>query len=197
MGRPFWAPARCHSSWGSVWGKLPHTRVNCAKSGIRNLGCRWILAGRTPRADARRTVQPPDKHLHRAGQRGLGVHPPGPIISICATHDTLDARTGRREGAPAGPAHRQLLLCELVLGSLMVPPDDAFRRLSVRCGLGPISPTDRHLSSSCVLRRPDAEDRMQGCTHARLHRITRHDTIGCWLHGHVAARKIDLLPAGC
>ena len=33
------------------------------------------------------------------------------------------------------------------------------------------------------------EDRMQGCTHARLCRITRHDAIGHWLHDHIAARK--------
>ena len=49
-------------------------------------------------------------------------------------------------------------------------------------------PTDT-AAPAVSLRRPDAEDRMQGCTHARLHRITRHDTIGHWLHGHVAARK--------
>ena len=59
-----------------------------------------------------------------------------------------------------------------------------------QCGAAwPDLPTNRHLSSNCVLRRPDAEDRMQGCTHARLHRITRHDTIGYWLHDHIATRK--------
>ena len=78
----------------------------------------------------------------------------------------------------------------LVLGSLMMLPDDAFRRLSVRCGLGPISPTDRHLSSNCVLCGARMhEDHIQNCIHTQLYRIMRHDTIGHWLHGHVAARK--------
>ena len=38
-----------------------------------------------------------------------------------------------------------------VFGSLLMLPDDAFRRLSERCGLGPTVSADRVLSSKCVL----------------------------------------------
>ena len=51
--------------------------------------------------------------------------------------NTLDVRTGHREGvAPRTDLHiDNCSYANLVLGSLMMLPDDAFRRLSVRCGL--------------------------------------------------------------
>ena len=115
----------------------------------------------------------------------------GPAISTCATHDTPDVRTGRREGAAPQDLHiGSCSYANLVLGSLMMRPDDAFRRLSARCGLGPISPTDRHLSSNCVLCGARMhEDHIQNCIHTQLYRIMRHDTIGYWLHDHIATRK--------
>ena len=33
------------------------------------------------------------------------------------------------------------------------------------------------------------EDHIQNCIHTQLYRIMRHDTIGYWLHDHIAARK--------
>ena len=136
--------------------KLPHTRVNCAKFSIRNFGCRWILAVEDtpgPMQDAGRTVQPLGKCMHRAEQRRPGVHPPGPAINTCVAHSTLSTRErGTARVSPRTDLHiDSCSYANLVLGSLMMLPDDAFRRLSVRCGLGPISPTDRHLSSNCVL----------------------------------------------
>ena len=126
--------------------KLPHTRVNCAKSGIRNFGCRWTLAEEDtpgPMQDAGRTVQPLGKCCIERGNGGLGVHLPGAYPRhLRSAFSTLDVGTGRREGAPAGPAHRQLLLCELVLGSLMMLPDDALRRLSARWAWPDLPPTD-------------------------------------------------------
>ena len=48
--------------------------------------------------------------------------------------NTLDVRTGHREGvAPRTDLHiDNCSYANLVLGSLMMLPDDAFRRLSVR-----------------------------------------------------------------
>ena len=33
------------------------------------------------------------------------------------------------------------------------------------------------------------EDHIQNCIHTQLYRIMRHDTIGYWLHDHIATRK--------
>ena len=88
-----------------------------------------------PMQDAGRTVQPLDKHLHRAGQRWPGVHLPGAYHKhLRSAFNTLDAGTGHREGvAPRTDLHiDNCSYANLVLGSLMMPPDDAFRRLSVR-----------------------------------------------------------------
>ena len=71
----------------------------------------------------------------------------------------------------------------------MMLPDDAFRRLSVRCGLGPISRRQTPQLQLCPMWCPDAEGRMQGCIHTQRYRIMRHDTIGHWLHDHIATRK--------
>ena len=65
----------------------PGSRVNCAKSGIRSFGCRWILAEEDtpgPMQDAGRTVQPPDKCLPRAGQRRPGRAPPRGLSQTAA-----------------------------------------------------------------------------------------------------------------
>ena len=79
----------------------------------------------------------------------------GPAISTCATHDTPDVRTGRREGAAPQDLHiGSCSYANLVLGSLMVLPDDAFRRLSARWAW-PDLPADRHRSSNCVLAAPE------------------------------------------
>ena len=50
--------------------------------------------------DAGRTVQPLGKCLHRAGQRGPGVHLPGAYHKqLRNAFNTLDAGAGHREGA--------------------------------------------------------------------------------------------------
>ncbi|EFO60779.1 Reverse transcriptase [Giardia lamblia P15] len=93
---------------------------------------------------------------------GLGVHLPG----VCHKQlrdavDTLDVRTGHREPV----AERDDLTMDTgsyinhVFGSFLMLPDDAFRRLSERCGLGPTVSADRVLSSKCVL----CGARMDGC----------------------------------
>ena len=70
------------------------------------------------------------------------MHLPGAYHKhLRSAFNTLDAGTGRREGAAPQDLHiGSCSSANLVLGSLMMLPDDAFRRLSVRCGLGPISP---------------------------------------------------------
>ena len=119
------------------------------------------------------------------------MHPPGACHEhLRSAFNTLDAGTGPREGAAPQDLHiGSCSYANLVLGSLMMLPDDAFRRLSVRCGLAR-SPADRHLSSNCVLCGARMhEDRIQNCIHTQLYRIMRHDTIGYWLHDHIATRK--------
>ena len=68
----------------------------------------------------------------------------GPAISTCATHSTLDARTGHREGV-APRTDLPIDICSyaiLVLGSLIMLPDDALRRLAARWAWPDLPPTD-------------------------------------------------------
>ena len=72
--------------------KLPHTRVNCAKSSIRNFGCRWILAeedtpGRCRMQDAQCNHWASACIEQNSG--GLACTFRGPTISTCVAHSTL------------------------------------------------------------------------------------------------------------
>ena len=71
----------------------------------------------------------------------------------------------------------------LVLGSLMMLPDDAFRLLLKRCYLGPTIPTERLIiSSECTLCGGKmSEDHMHNCKRTNLYRILRHDILVSWL----------------
>ena len=67
-------------------------------------------------------------------------------------------------------------------------PDDALRRLSARWAWPDLPPTDTAAPAvSCGARMH--EDHIQNCIHTQLYRIMRHDTIGYWLHDHIATRK--------
>ena len=124
---------------------------------------------------------------------GLGVHLPGVYHKqLRDAFDTLDVRTGHREPV----AERDDLTVDTgsyinhVFGSFLMLPDDASRRLSERCGLGPTVSADRVLSPKCVLcgARMDA-NHIVNCSQTHLYRVMRHDAISCWVTDHVVAKK--------
>ena len=124
---------------------------------------------------------------------GLGVHLPGVYHKqLRDAFETLDLATGHRDEI----AMRSDLqansgsYANRVLGSLMMLPDDAFRRLAVRCGLGPTIPTDWLLSSSCTLCGTKmSEDHILNCRQTHLYRVMRHAAIVCWLYDHLVSRR--------
>ena len=124
---------------------------------------------------------------------GLGVHLPGAYHALLrrAFH-SLDVATGRR--APVGErtdlVFPKVGYANRVLGALRILPDDAFRRLTVSCGLAPAVPLARPLSTMCTLCGARmSEDHMVNCKQTQLYRVLRHDAIVCWLFNHLATRR--------
>ena len=86
---------------------------------------------------------------------GLGVHLPGVYHKqLRDAFDTLDVMTGHCEPV----AERDDLTMDTgsyinhVFGSFLMLPDDAFRRLSKRCGLGSTVSADQSITSKCAVR---------------------------------------------
>ena len=124
---------------------------------------------------------------------GLGVHLPGVYHKqLRDAFETLDIRTGHREPV----AERGDIVAGTgsyvnhVLGSFLMLPDDAFRRLSERCGLGPIASANRLISSKCVLCGAKMDtNHIVNCSQTHLYRVMRHDAISCWVTNHIVTKK--------